>query len=193
MRANSLAFLLIGFGLGFAAMFYFIKPRAAELAKPLPVFAQSGGGSSAAASKPPLDTGRLKELEDSVRNNPKNFDGYVELGNMQFDQQNYDAAAGWYRKALDVRPAEVSVRTDLGTALFYSNHIDESLTELRKSLELNPTHPQTLFNLGVVLLDGKKDTKGALEAWDKLVATNPDFPQLKIVKEQIAALREQQK
>jgi len=192
MRANSLAFLLIGFGLGFAAMFYFIKPRAAELAKPLPVFAQSGGGSSA-ASKPPLDTARLKELEDSVKSNPANFEAMVELGNMQFDQQNYDAAAGWYRKALDVRPQEVSVRTDLGTALFYSNHIDESLTELRKSLELNPTHPQTLFNIGVVLLDGKKDTKGALEAWDKLVATNPNFPQIAIVKQQIAALREQQK
>jgi cytochrome c-type biogenesis protein CcmH/NrfG len=192
MRANSLAFLLIGFGLGFAAMFYFIKPRAAELAKPLPVFAQSGGGSSA-ASKPPLDTARLKELEDSVKSNPANFEAMVELGNMQFDQQNYDAAAGWYRKALDVRPQEVSVRTDLGTALFYSNHIEESLTELRKSLELNPTHPQTLFNMGVVLLDGKKDTKGALEAWDKLVATNPNFPQIAIVKQQIAALREQQK
>jgi cytochrome c-type biogenesis protein CcmH/NrfG len=193
MRANSLAFSLIGFGLGFAAMFYFIKPRAAELAKPTPVFAQSGGGGSSSASKPPLDTAKLKELEDSVKSNPADFDSLVELGNLQFDQQNYDAAAGYYRKALGVRPSEVSVRTDLGTALFYSNHIDDSLAELRKSLAMNPTHPQTLFNLGVVLLDGKKDTKGALEAWDKLVATNPDFPQLAIVKQQIAAIREQQK
>src|SRR5262249_7146736 len=123
---------------------------------------------------------------------PRNFDALVELGNMQFDQTNYDGAASWYRKALDVRPAEVSVRTDLGTALFYSNRIEESLTELKKALELGPTHPQTLFNLGVVLLDGKKDVKGALEAWDKLVATNPDFPQIAIVKQQIATLRERQ-
>src|SRR5262249_13437352 len=124
--------------------------------------------------------------------NPKNFEALVELGNMQFDQTDYDAAAGWYRKALEVRPAEVDVRTDLGTALYYSKHIEEALAELKKSLELNPTHPQTLFNLGVVLLDGKKDPQGAIDAWEKLVATNPDFPQLAIVKQQIAALREHQ-
>src|SRR4029077_20486419 len=91
---------------------------------------------------------------------------------------------------LELKPQEVTVRTDLGTALFYSKHVDEALVELRKSLDLNPTHPQTLFNLGVVLLDGKKDRKGALEAWDKLVASNPDFPQIAIVKQQIALLRE---
>ena len=191
MRANSLAFLIVGFGIGFAVMLYFIKPRAAEIAKPLPVFVQNSG--SAAASRPPLDKARLKQLEDTVKSDPKNFDALVELGNIQFDQTEYDAAAGSYRKALEFRPADVSVRTDLGTALFYSKHIEDSLVELRKSLELNPTHPQTLFNLGVVLLDGKKDPKGALDAWEKLVATNPDFPQLAIVKQQIAVLREQQR
>jgi len=192
MRTNSVAFLLVGFGLGFAAMFYFIKPRAAEIAKPLPVFVSSNNGSSSAASRPPLDTARLKQLEDAVKSDPKNVEALVELGNMQFDQQDYDAAASWYRKAIELKPQEVTVRTDLGTALFYSKHVDEALVELRKSLDLNPTHPQTLFNLGVVLLDGKKDPKGALEAWDKLVASNPDFPQLAIVKQQIALLREQQ-
>src|SRR5262249_10175258 len=123
MRTNSVAFLLVGFGVGFAAMFYFIKPRAAEIAKPLPVFVSSNNGSSSAAARPPLDTARLKQLEDAVKSDPKNFEAMVELGNMQFDQQEYDAAASWYRKALGLRPQEVTVRTDLGTALFYSKHV----------------------------------------------------------------------
>ena len=35
----------------------------------------------------------------------------------------------------------------------------------------------TLFNLGIVRWQGKKDPKGAIVAWEKLLQTNPDYPQ----------------
>jgi cytochrome c-type biogenesis protein CcmH/NrfG len=193
MRANSLAFLLVGIGIGFAVMYKIMEPRAPDIIRPLPVWVQNPDSSSAAAAAPPVDTARLQQLQEAVRKDPRDFDALVELGNLHFDQQNYDQAADDYKKALEVHPDEVSVRTDLGTALFYSKKVDEAIVELKKSLALNPTHPQTLFNLGVALLDGKKDSKGALEAWEKLVETNPDFPQIAIVKQQIAALKEQQR
>src|SRR5262245_24500497 len=193
MRASALAFLFVGFGIGFAILYKVMEHRAPEMARPLPTFTPSSSSGSASTARPPLDTARLSALEDTIKKDPKNFDALVELANMQFDQQSYDDAASFYKKALEVRPTDVSVRTDLGTALFYSRRIDEAIAELRKSLELNPTHPQTLFNLGVALLDGKRDSKGAIEAWEKLVATNPDFPQIALVKQQIEALREQQR
>src|SRR5262245_14601444 len=193
MRANSLAFLLVGIGIGFGVMYPLMRGRAPDIVRPLPVWIQGSEAASASSTPPPVDTARLQQLQDAVKSNPKDFESLVALANIQFDQQSYEQAADSYRKALELRPDQVNVRTDLGTALFYSKKIDEAIVELRKSLELNPTHPQTLFNLGVALLDGKKDSKGALEAWEKLVATNPDFPQIAIVKQQIEALKEQQR
>jgi hypothetical protein len=38
-------------------------------------------------------------------------------------------------------------------------------------------HPQTLFNLGWVRWQGKADPKGAIEAWQSLLKSNPDYPQ----------------
>jgi len=191
MRAHSFIFLAAGFGVGFAAMYPWMSKRAPEIARPIPTFVRNMG-SPAEPPAPPLDTARMRQLEETVSKDPKNFDALIELGNMHFDQRAYDKAAGLYKKGLEVQPGNVTLRTDLGTALFYSRRVDEAIVELRKSLELDPTHPQTLFNLGVALLEGKNDSKGALEAWEKLVAANPDFPQIAIVKQQIDALRARQ-
>ena len=67
---------------------------------------------------------------------------------------------------------------------------DDALAELRKVLASNPTHAQALFNTGVVLLHGKNEPAAALQTWEKLVETNPDFPQIAVVKEQIQSLKD---
>src|SRR6267142_6433244 len=71
-----------------------------------------------------------------------------------------------YKKVLELQPGNVEVSTDIGTALFYSNHFDEAIAQFRKTLGLDPNHPRTLFNLGVALLHGKNDALGAIQAWE---------------------------
>jgi hypothetical protein len=41
---------------------------------------------------------------------------------------------------------------------------------------LCPTHPNTLFNLGIVELHGKKDPKRTTATWKKLLAANRNYP-----------------
>jgi tetratricopeptide (TPR) repeat protein len=110
---------------------------------------------------------------------------------MQFDQKNYKQAIEMYSQALDVRPDEVDLRTDLGTALFYDNRFDEAIAQFKRTLETKPNHPQALFNIGVVLVHGKNDLRGALQYWEKLVESNPNYSQIGVVKEQIRIVREQ--
>ena len=191
MRANSLAFLLIGIGIGFGAMYPFMKRKAPEIvrAEPVPFIPRSAPGES---GPPPLDRGRLQQLQAAVQTNPRDFDSLVELGFINFEQQKFQEAVNWYTRALDVKPDDVGLRTDLGTALFNVGKTEEAEAQFRKSLEFEPTHPQALFNLGVVLLEVKKDKQGALQTFEKLVATHPEFPQVPLVKQQIEAIKQEQ-
>jgi tetratricopeptide (TPR) repeat protein len=71
----------------------------------------------------------------------------------------------------------VNVSTDLGTAMFYAGRPDEALAQLQASLAIDASHAQTLFNIGIVKRDGKNDRKGAVEAWERLLASNPGYPE----------------
>ena len=197
MRARSLIFLLVGFAIGFAGIYTWTKQRAPAVVKatPLPVdpnIPTEALNNPGEPPPPPIDEKRLKELAAKIKENPKDLDSIVELGEMNFDQRNYDDAINLYKRALDLKPDAVNVRTEMGTALFYQKHFDEALATFKESLRTNPNDAQTLFNLGVVMLHGKNDPQGAMQYWEKLVETNPNHPQAAFVKEQIKKLKEQQ-
>jgi cytochrome c-type biogenesis protein CcmH/NrfG len=194
MRLQRFLFLLIGFAIGFAGLYTWTKQRAPDVvrATPLPVDPNvptdlSGGSRSG------VDTARIQELTQKIKQNPNDFDSIVELGNLNFDQKNYDDAINLYKKALEIRPGAANVRTDMGTAMFYQNRFDEAVAEFQTILKSDPNDAQALFNLGVTMLHGKNDPQHALEYWQRLVDTNPNHPQAPLVREQIRKLKEQQK
>jgi cytochrome c-type biogenesis protein CcmH/NrfG len=194
-------FLLIGFALGFGGFYTWTKQRAPDVVRAMPVPVDpnvptdlSGGASSAPdAAAPPVDMARVNELMAKIKQNPKDFDAIVELGNMNFDQKNYPDAIKLYQKALEIRPDALNVRTDMGTALFYQNRFDDAIAVFQQVLKSDKNNAQALFNLGVAMLHGKKDPKGALKYWEQLVETNPNHPQAEFVREQIKKLKEQTK
>jgi cytochrome c-type biogenesis protein CcmH/NrfG len=196
-RGAAFAFLLVGAGVGFAAIYPWMHKRAPELAKPLPMLkprSNSGeGGASDPAKPPPLDTALLKQLEDKVKSNPKDIASLTELGGIQAEQGNFTEAAKWYKQAVAADPKNIEMRNYLGEALFQANNIDESLAVFRETLVINPTHPEALFDYGYILLQGKDDAKGAIDSWEKLVKTNPNFDQLDRVKQLIEAVKERSK
>ena len=55
--------------------------------------------------------------------------------------------------------------------------LDDALKQLETSLAIDPKHAQSLFNLGIVRRDGRKDAKGAVEAWTRLLEVAPDYPE----------------
>ncbi|HEY2382587.1 MAG TPA: tetratricopeptide repeat protein [Terriglobia bacterium] len=194
-------FLLIGFAIGFGVLYTWTKQRAPDVVKALPLevdpnvptdVSAANAASSNEPPPPPVDMARVKELTDKVKQNPKDFDSIVELGNINFDQKQYDDAISLYKKALEIRPDALNVQTDMGTAMFYLSRYDDAIAVFQNVLKTDPKNAQALFNLGVAMLHGKNDPKRALEYWEKLVETNPDHPQAPFVREQIKKLKEQQ-
>jgi tetratricopeptide (TPR) repeat protein len=99
----------------------------------------------------------------------------------------------WYKQAVAADPKNIELRNYLGEALFQANKVDESLAVFRETLVISPTHPEALFDYGYILLQGKDDPNGAIESWEKLVKTNPNFDQLDRVKQLIETVKERSK
>ena len=129
-------------------------------------------------------------LLEGVNKNPNDFDSLVKLGDLYYDGQQFPSAIQYYERALAIHPDNPDVRTDMGTAYWYTGNAEKAVTAMETSLKYRPGHPQTLFNLGWVRWQGKQDPKGAIEAWDLLLKTNPDYPEKQKVEQYIAKAKE---
>lgn len=152
-------------------------------------------GSAAQGQQPSAEAQAMVEqsaapLLEAINKNPNDYDSLVKLGNVFYDGQQFANAIQYYERALAIQPENVDVRTDMGTAYWYSGNADKALSELQTSLKYKPGHPQTLFNLGWVRWQGKADPKGAIEAWQQLLKANPDYPQKEQVEKYIAKAKE---
>ena len=116
-------------------------------------------------------------LLNTLKQNPRDFDALVKVGNLYYDSKLYPSAIKYYEQALKIRPENSDVRTDMGTAFWYTGNADKAIAEFNRALKYNPTHPGTLFNMGVVKWQGKMDPAGAVQAWERLLKVNPNYPQ----------------
>jgi len=137
---------------------------------------------------------QLKEMADTqaapllekLKADPSNPDPLSALGNLYYDARQYPLAADYYGRALKARPDDVAVRTDMGTAFWFMGNADQAIAEFDKALTSAPNNPNTLFNLGLVKWKGKKDAAGAVAAWERLLATNPNYEERNQVEQMLA-------
>ncbi len=162
------------------------------------VTSQPSAESQLPEGHPPMDPqkqmesvrNQIEQLKQRASQNPKDFEARAQLGNLYYDVGKYDQATEWYRQALQIDPKNPDVRTDLGTAYHFLQQHDKAIEELQKVLAYSPDFPNALRNLGMIKLSGKKDTKGAIEVWERLIATNPTNPQIAQIKEWVKQLKE---
>jgi cytochrome c-type biogenesis protein CcmH/NrfG len=196
MPANSPAVIvLVGvacLGVGLAIGYYFGRQSAGTTASAeLPAAVQppaSGSGSQTPLVDPAVLQENERRLKSAVAANPRDVNALVQLGNLYYDSNRYGDAVDYYGRALDLDPRNVDVRTDRGTSYWNLGQADNAIVEFRKALEVDPSHAQTLYNLGVVYVNGKNDAAEGRKTWEKLLATNPNYPERARVQEQLNAL-----
>lgn len=171
--------ILMTMALVFGGMFgYFYRGTATAPQPPAEVSAAApphGAPAGMTQGAPSMDA-LAEKLLATAQQNPKDPTVFIQLGDLYSDHKQYAKAIEYYGKALEIRPNDVNVRTDLGTAYWYAGDAPKALAEYENSLKVDRKHPQTLFNLGLVKWQGLGDTPGAIAAWKKLLQLNPDFP-----------------
>jgi Flp pilus assembly protein TadD len=126
-----------------------------------------------------------------LKSAPTNPEVLTSIGNLYYDAQQYATAVDFYTRALQVKPSDASVRTDMATAYWYLGNTDSALAEFNKALAYAPNSPSTLFNLGLVKWQGKHDSAGAIAEWRKLLAANPNYEGRDKVQEMLNKLENQ--
>jgi len=138
---------------------------------------------SASPALQPSSADELKTMADNqaapmvakLSADPKNSDLMISIGNLYYDAKQYPVAVDYYGRALEIKPSDAAVRTDMATAYWYLGDADKAIAEFNTALKYAPTNPNTLFNLGLVKWEGKHDGPGAIADWKKLLATNPGY------------------
>jgi tetratricopeptide (TPR) repeat protein len=160
--------------------------------------AQATQVSPTVAPQPPTPA-QLKQMADAqaapllerLRTDAQNPAVLAAIGNTYYDAQQYSVAVDYYRRTLQITPADADVRTDMGTAYWFQGNADSAIAEFDKALTYAPNTPNTLFNRGLVKWRGKKDGAGALADWNKLLAANPAYDKKTEVDKMIAEVKNQ--
>lgn len=155
-------------------------------APPLESVAAVPSTPAAAGQGKPTPDAAAAPLLAKLQADPNNPDLLISVGNLYYDAQQYPAAVEYYGRALAIRPSDADVRTDMGTAYWYMGNADRALAEFNQALVSRPDNANTLFNRGLVTLQGKNDAATAIADWKRLLAANPDYPQRQQVEQMIA-------
>jgi cytochrome c-type biogenesis protein CcmH/NrfG len=114
-------------------------------------------------------------LLERLKSDPNNSALLIQVGGIYHTTHQFKQAAEYYDKALRVDPKNVAIRTKLASSLFRMGDADGAIAQLNQALSYDPKDANALFDLGVVKLNGKRDSKGALAAWQRLLKSNPQL------------------
>jgi len=165
-------------------------PQASVPAKQATVPSQ---GSQPGAMGAPVTAAQLKRMADKqaepllngLKTKPTDAGLLAQAGNVYYDAHQFNDAIDYYGRSLQSDPKNTTVRTDMGTALWYVGNVDRAIAEFDRVLKQEPNKGIALFNRGMVKWQGKMDVEGAVADWETLLKVYPNYPQRPTVEQLI--------
>ncbi len=131
---------------------------------------------------------QIEHLRELVEQDPQNAELLTALGNLYYDAGMADEAIEYYDRVLELQPNNVNVMVDKATMLRVKGNSQAAVELLEKATEIAPKHEQAWFNLGVIYSADLSNRRGALRAWKKFLAVNPDATHADAVRQEITRL-----
>jgi tetratricopeptide (TPR) repeat protein len=132
--------------------------------------AMSGGpGAPATASPMPPVAG----VEPGKPIPPEIMAGMLRAARQSLEAGRYAEAIAAYQAVLKRDPKNVDAMTHLGLIVALGGHADAALEAFDKALAIEPTYAPAHLYRGQVLYEVKRDTPGAIAAWERFLALVP--------------------
>ena len=143
------------------------------------------GGSPAMMQDVAMQAEHIKGI---LAKDSTNYDAWVALGNLYFDDQKPAEAIRYYEGALKLRSGDPSVITDLATMKRSAGKPDEAVSLLKQVVLKDSTMSQAWFNLGVIYSFDLNNSKDAIAAWKRYLDLDPLSQHAQAVQQAIDSL-----
>jgi cytochrome c-type biogenesis protein CcmH/NrfG len=115
----------------------------------------------------------------------------LEAGEIGGAERRFQIAAAAYERALALGPPDPDILTRLGIALRGLHDPEGAVARFREAARADPSHVQSRFNLGLVLLRDLGMEAEAAVAWKEYLQVAPKTdPERTFVQEELAKLQE---
>lgn len=116
---------------------------------------------------------RILQMEQYLKENPKDDQAWAQLGNMLFDSDQYEKSIEAYQTSLEINSDQIGVITDMGVMYRRNKQPEKAIEAFDRAIAMDPKFETARFNKGIVLLHDMKDVEGGIKAWEELVEINP--------------------
>ena len=201
MHQKTLIMLIVGIVVGFAAGYgvrHFQEKTPLALPKDHPPMNAPAPGSPAPQPDPQPDPRQQAQMEQlkrevelslaEVKARPGDPAPLKKAGNLYYDQKEFQKAIEYYEQAARLDPKDTNLQVDLATSYWYLQQTDKAVEGLGAVLKSHPDHPQALYNMGIIMLHGRNDLKGAREYWARLVATKTETMDLQQIRQRLEVI-----
>jgi tetratricopeptide (TPR) repeat protein len=103
------------------------------------------------------------------------YEAYTSLGDLYFDEEDYDKALEYYSKSIEIYSYDYSVFNKLATTLWQKEYVEEAIIAYRHAIDLNPEYSAVYNNLGVIYLDGKNLLSEAKDCFEVAIEKNSEY------------------
>lgn len=121
-----------------------------------------------------VDHNVLHQLESQVKENPEDYQAWIQLGHLYFDSDQHQKAIEAYETSMTIAPGDANLWTDLGVMYRRTENPNKAVECFEKAIALDAKHEPSRFNKSIVLLYDLNDMAGAIASFEELLVLNPE-------------------
>ena len=168
----------------------YVSSRPATANTSLPASHPAIGASAAPSATPtPVDQARVAALTAKVAENSRDTASLQALADLYAASDDYDNAATWQKRLVDVQPTDTDSRTILGVYYFNLQDAANAEAQWQEVVRQDPKKQEAYYDLGYLyLVKDPAENDKAIAAWQKVIDIDPTTQMAKSVSEHMSSI-----